>query len=51
VPVEELKQKYRVEGAPTVVLIDSAGNVRYDLAVTDGSIAAEEFLRRLREVK
>ena len=51
VPVEELKQQYRVFGAPAVVLIDSAGNVRYDLTVTEGTIAAEEFLRRLRQVK
>jgi thiol:disulfide interchange protein DsbD len=49
-PEEEL-DRLRVLGTPTVVWIDSAGDVRYDLTVTGADISPGEFLRRMREVR
>jgi thiol:disulfide interchange protein DsbD len=51
VPVEELKDAYGIEGAPTVVWLDGDGKPMHDLTVADGGIAPEEFLRRMREAK
>jgi len=51
VPVEEIRSRYRVFGAPAVVWIDSAGAVRYDLTVTDGQVPWELFLERMRLVR
>ncbi|MHC4200503.1 MAG: protein-disulfide reductase DsbD family protein [Planctomycetota bacterium] len=51
VPVEELKARYRIFGAPSVVWIDTSARIRHDLTVADGGVAPEEFLRRMRAVE
>jgi thiol:disulfide interchange protein DsbD len=50
VPVERLKEEYRVFGAPTVVWLDSSGRIRHGLTVADGATPPEAFLERMREV-
>ncbi len=47
---ELLLQRHEVYGVPTVLLFGSNGAERADLRVT-GFVPAEEFLRRLRELK
>ena len=42
--------RYGVKGVPTVVWIDSGGNVLDALTVTGSDIAPEEFLRRMKQV-
>ena len=51
VPVDELKVRYRIFGAPSVVWIDTSARIRHDLTVADGGVAPEEFLRRMRAVE
>lgn len=51
VPIVELKSRYGIGGAPTVVWLDAEGKIYADLTVADGGIAPAEFLRRMREAK
>jgi thiol:disulfide interchange protein DsbD len=51
VPIETLKAAYGIFGAPSVVWVESGGAIRHDLAIADGETSAEEFLRRMRDVK
>lgn len=48
--VEELYQKYRVRGLPTVIFIDSDGKVREDLTIT-GFMQPDEFVERMKKVR
>lgn len=48
--VEELYQKYRVQGLPTVIFIDSDGKVREDLTIT-GFMQPDEFVERMKKVR
>jgi thiol:disulfide interchange protein DsbD len=47
--IQAIQERYRVQGMPTVVFIDSAGVQEADRII--GAVDAEEMLRRLRAVK
>ena len=48
-PVEALKNRYEILGAPTIVFLDATGQERRDLRLT-GFEKAPEFLERMRKV-
>ena len=48
--VEALYQKYKIQGLPTVIFIDSNGKVREDLTIT-GFMKPAEFVDRMKKVQ
>jgi thiol:disulfide interchange protein DsbD len=48
--IEALYEKYKVDGLPTVVFIDSRGNVRKDLTVK-GYVPPDQFVALMRKVE
>jgi len=47
----DLPGRYGVKGVPTVIWIDSRGNVLSSLTVTGSDITTEEFLHRMGAVE